>query len=135
LNVNSFQLFLNEVFIYLLQCAALEVEISKVKQEMDNKGRSMDRKTTTLNAIKQDLMKLRSEYVSLLDTEKRSQTEISKEKTEKNNLYLSLVAVEEEANKLRNALNGLETNFMYERDKVVMKYIEKRTEIRSQAFH
>jgi len=120
---------------YLLQCAALEVEISKVKQEMDNKGRSMDRKTTTLNAIKQDLMKLRSEYVSLLDTEKRSQTEISKEKTEKNNLYLSLVAVEEEANKLRNALNGLETNFMYERDKVVMKYIEKRTEIRSQAFH
>jgi chromosome segregation ATPase len=123
------------VFIYLLQCAALEVEISKVKQEMDNKGRSMDRKTTTLNAIKQDLMKLRSEYVSLLDTEKRSQTEISKEKTEKNNLYLSLVAVEEEANKLRNALNGLETNFMYERDKVVMKYIEKRTEIRSQAFH
>ena len=103
----------------------------KVKSDMDTKGHQLVRKTTSLNTIKQDLMKLRSEYVSFLDTEKRCQTEISKEKAEKNCLYLSLVSVEEEANKVRNALNQLEANFLHERNKIVMKYVEKRTELRS----
>lgn len=100
---------------------------------MDTKGPHLHRKITTLNSIKQDLMKLRSKYISLLDTEKRVHAEISKEKSEKNCLYLSLVSVEEEANKSRNALNQLENEFLLQRDTMVMNYVGKRAELCTQA--
>lgn len=111
----------------------IEEEILLAQLDMDMKGRLVDNKMTTLSAIKQDLMKLRSELISLMTTEKRIQTEIAKEKSEKNCLYMSLVSVEEEANRLRDTLNDLERNFLHQRDLIVMTYVTKRSKQCEQA--